>query len=309
MHATSVASFNGTKEIDAHDAVVPVSSGNDVTGLIQALTTLDVAPSEDLEGELVSVIGGTVTAIAGRNVTIDYASQTGVTMRVADASILCVGATFDVLAVVTEFNTTHQVESFSSDDITNINTTECSVSPFAGDLVINEFLADPPNGMAGDANCDGTRNGTEDEFVEIVNVSSAAVTLDGFTLSDGSTLRHTFAASTVLQPGKTMVVFGGGTPGCTTWASDVLVVTASESQLGLNNDGDTITIADTDGDPVASATYGAEGGNDESLTLDPDLDDENTDAVIVGGFTGHTTADTADHSAFSPGTHIDGTPF
>jgi uncharacterized protein (TIGR03437 family) len=44
---------------------------------------------------------------------------------------------------------------------------------FAGDpgrdVFINEVLADPPNGFAGDANHDGVRDGTQDEFVELVN--------------------------------------------------------------------------------------------------------------------------------------------
>jgi len=308
MHATNVTSYNGTKEIDAHDAVVQVSTGNDVTTLIQALSTLDVSPSEDLESELVSVIGATVTGIAGRNVTIDYASQTGVTMRVADTSILCVGATFDVLAVVTEFNTAHQVESFSSADFSNIDTSACSSSPLAGALIVNEFLADPPAGVPGDANCDGTRDGADDEFVEIVNVTSDPVTLDGITVSDGSSMRHTFAAST-LDPGKAVVIFGGGTPGCTTWPSDVIVVTASSGQLGLNNAGDTVTITDSIGNTISAASWGAEGDNNQSLTLNPDLDDTNADPLIVEGFTGHVSADTADGSAFSPGTHIDGTAF
>src|SRR2546425_13163869 len=44
---------------------------------------------------------------------------------------------------------------------------------FTGDpsraIFINEVLADPPDGVAGDANHDGVRDGTQDEFVELVN--------------------------------------------------------------------------------------------------------------------------------------------
>ena len=37
------------------------------------------------------------------------------------------------------------------------------------DIFFNEVLADPPTGLAGDANHDGVRDGTQDEFVELVN--------------------------------------------------------------------------------------------------------------------------------------------
>ena len=36
-------------------------------------------------------------------------------------------------------------------------------------IVINEFLADPPSGLVGDANQDGTRHASQDEFVELFN--------------------------------------------------------------------------------------------------------------------------------------------
>ena len=37
-------------------------------------------------------------------------------------------------------------------------------------LIINEVLYDPPSGIAGDANGDGTREAQEDEFIEFVNL-------------------------------------------------------------------------------------------------------------------------------------------
>jgi len=43
---------------------------------------------------------------------------------------------------------------------------------------------DPTTG-SWDANCDGTANTTDDEFVEIVNTGTIAVDLSGATLSDG----------------------------------------------------------------------------------------------------------------------------
>src|SRR5205085_8883517 len=81
-------------------------------------------------------------------------------------------------------------------------------------LVINEVLADPPDGAAGDANRDGVRSAAQDEFIEIVNASAQDFDLVGYQLftraSNGTdVLRHTFAADTILSPGTCIVVFGG----------------------------------------------------------------------------------------------------
>ena len=73
-------------------------------------------------------------------------------------------------------------------------------------IVINEILADPPLNMPGDSNCDGTRNSSGDEFVEIYNYGSAAVDLSGAEIFDGVGSRHVFPGGTVLQPGDTVEV-------------------------------------------------------------------------------------------------------
>ena len=125
-------------------------------------------------------------------------------------------------------------------------------------------------------------------------------------------MRHAFSTATSLDPGGAIVVFGGGTPSCTTWTTGVQVVTASDGALGLNNTGDTLTVALGSGPTAATLqrmTFGSEGGRDTSLTLSPDLNDTDADPALVGGFVAHTAADTADASAFSPGTRIDGAPF
>src|SRR5207249_6299270 len=81
---------------------------------------------------------------------------------------------------------------------------------FTGDpsreVFINEVLADPPNGIAGDANHDGVRDGTQDEFIELVNASGADdISLSGWTVrtrsvgSTTETTRFTFAAGTTLS--------------------------------------------------------------------------------------------------------------
>lgn len=162
-------------------------------------------------------------------------------------------------------------------------------------VAINEVLADPPAGE--DVNGDGSADTAEDEFVELINLSAGEVDLSGWLLSDASGLRHTFPLGTVIPSGCGVVVFGGGTP-----VGDfggMTVQTASEGGLGLNNGGETITLESKAG-TVAALTWGGEGGNDQSLTRDPD---------ITGAFVQHTTAPASDGRAYSPGTRISGPAF
>ncbi len=172
--------------------------------------------------------------------------------------------------------------------------------PLAGPpVVINEVLADPASGSAGDANNDGVRDGSEDEFIEIVNVSGAALDISGWTLADAVTVRHTFPTGTVLADQCSVVVFGGGAP--VGGFGGAVVQTASGGFLGFNNSGDMITLNDGLND-VAVVGYGSEGGNDQSLTLDPDV----TGSLPL---VRHTTAAGSNGARFSPGERVDGTLF
>lgn len=163
--------------------------------------------------------------------------------------------------------------------------------------LINEFLADP-GATTGEANGDGTVNVSQDEFVEIINVSSAAVDITGWTLSDSVGVRHTFPSGTVIPANCGIVVFGGGTP--TGTFGNMTVHAASSGQLGLNNGGDTITLSDGVTTP-ATVTYGSEGGNDQSLTRDPD--------ITGASFVQHAVATGSGGALFSPGTTISGGQF
>jgi len=170
--------------------------------------------------------------------------------------------------------------------------------PPTADWVINEIHADPASDITGDANGDGVRNATDDEFVEIINNSGGDVDISGWTLSDGFGVRHTFAYGTVLSDQCSIVVFGGGSPAVPFGNS--LVQTASSGTLGLNNSGDSVTLNDGSTD-VSSSSYGGEGGDNQSLTLDPD--------ITGTAFVKHTLATGSGGTLFSPGTMIDGTPF
>ena len=172
--------------------------------------------------------------------------------------------------------------------------------------MIHEFLADPALGASGDANCDGLRDGTEDEFVEIANLGASPVDIGGWTISDASLTRHVFANGTTLDPMSAIVVFGGGMPifdGTSSvaeaWCLDlpgVQFVVASSGLLALDNPGDTVSLSDAMSTVVDTVTYPS-GVLDQSMTRSPEL--------TAGAFDLHTNLAAAPQS---PGTTVDFTP-
>ncbi|MEM7701951.1 MAG: lamin tail domain-containing protein [Pseudomonadota bacterium] len=179
-------------------------------------------------------------------------------------------------------------------------------------IVINEILFDPASGDTGDANGDGTRDFSRDEFIEIVNTSGAAVNISGWTLSDDDGDDFTFPAGTILNAGQALVLFGGGTPpgnvgnglANDSFGGALVFVDDGSIGSGLSNSGDLIELRDDNGDVVDSVGYGnagsVTGGSDQSITRDPDVD---------GGFTNHSTATGSNSALFSPGTQVDGSAF
>lgn len=169
--------------------------------------------------------------------------------------------------------------------------------PWLG-LLINEVHYDPAADLPGDANGDGVRDPLADEFVELFN-SNDSLDISGYTLSDASSVRHTFPAGTVLPSKGVIVIFGGGTPKGT--FGGALVQTASSGQLNLNNAGDMLTLKDSKN--VVLAVFditGLSDNPDESYTRNPD---------ITGPFEQHTTIPAAKGALFSPGLKIDGSKF
>ncbi len=173
--------------------------------------------------------------------------------------------------------------------------TTSAVKPMPGDLVLNEFMAAD---NASDTNCDGDTTGTADEFVEIVNVSANTLDLEGVTIADSVIVRHTFPAGVTLAPGKAYVVWNAGAPNCP-GVTDFAV--ASSGQLGLNDAGDTITIATGDATPVTlvQMTYPAATVN-VSNNLSPDV--TGTSYALHNAMAGAA-------GAYSPGKRADGSAF
>jgi hypothetical protein len=157
------------------------------------------------------------------------------------------------------------------------------------EIVISEILADPPPGVAGDANRDGARDSKEDEFVEIRNLGDQDVDIGGWSLSDDDVRedkRFRFPTGAVLRVGGRAVLFGGGTPGNV--PGQVFVDDGSIGN-GLTNGGDTVVLIDpASADTLTISSYGSLGGNGQSMVRS---DDEGY--VLHGEFPGK--------DAFSPG--------
>ena len=84
----------------------------------------------------------------------------------------------------------------------------------AATIVISEVLADPPEGLAGDANRDGQYDPHEDEFIELYNAGRRRISLAGWRLGDSGSLSNyfRFPDDAVIEPGSYVVLFGGGNP-------------------------------------------------------------------------------------------------
>ena len=184
------------------------------------------------------------------------------------------------------------------------------------DIVINEFLADPPDGASGDANRDGVRNTSDDEFVELVNTTTHDIDMSGYQIltrgtGAADTVRHTFvqgASAAILPACTAIVIFGGGNPSADNSAfGGAQLVKASTGSLTLINSAGVITLHDQAGAIVSFVTYGGatglDGNANQSLTRSPD---------ITGAFTLHQSAGGSGGPGgllFSPGTRVDGTAF
>ena len=152
-------------------------------------------------------------------------------------------------------------------------------------VIINEILANEPG------------SDTNGEFVELVNVGGTSASIGGWTISDGTGVRHTFAAGTTLAPGKAIVVFAGSgsIPAGLTNA-----VAASTGALSLANGGDSVILKDASAVVKTSYSYSSTlaGTDGVSMNRSPD--------ATTGSFVLHTTLGALQSSA---GVRANGTVF
>ncbi len=169
--------------------------------------------------------------------------------------------------------------------------------PAAGDLLINEVLARPPEGASMDSNLDGVPDPSQDEFIEIVNVSAHVLNLKNVAIYDSVTSRHVFLPGTFLYCGQAAVIWGGGAVNGAFGSS--LTFVASSGGLSLGDAGDTVSVRSKDNAAITTMTYGTEGNDGLSLNLNPELNK-------AGTYSKHTVLSSL---KYSPGTKSNGDYF
>ncbi len=216
-----------------------------------------------LDGSTWSVITSSTAASTGSySWTVPNSASTAARVRVSDAANSAVTDTSNAAFTITTAPTG------------------------TGKVFINEVLV---NEAGSDVNT---------EFVELVNSGTAAVDLSGWTVSDATGLRHTFASGTSLAAGRALAIFGGaaGIPSGMTNA-----VAASTGTLSLSNSGDTVTLKNAAGTAVDTATLGSAlcGTDGVSANRSPD-------GSSSGSFVLHTSLASTGSSA---GKRANGTAF
>ncbi|MFY0526885.1 lamin tail domain-containing protein [Archangium gephyra] len=144
-------------------------------------------------------------------------------------------------------------------------------------VFINEVLA---NEAGSDVN---------GEFVELYNAGGSTADLSGWTLSDATGLRHTFASGTTLAPGRALAVFGGAA-GIPTGVTNA--VAATSGGLNLSNSGDTVTVKNAAGTTVSTITYSSSLSGTDGVSMNRNPDATNGATLVL-----HTTLSTATSSA------------
>jgi endonuclease/exonuclease/phosphatase family metal-dependent hydrolase len=207
----------------------------------------------DYNDDLDQSIAGGASPYA--NFLADPARYQFATQSISDAGISTTasgGATIDHILLTNEMAGTLLLDSplayRVNTYITSYSTTTTDHYPVLSrfswgapaQLVLNEICANEPGSDVGG------------EFVEIVNIGGSTAVLDGYTISDATSVRHTFAAGTSLAPGKAMVVFGGA---AAIPAGLSNAIASSTNNLGLANGGDSVYLKDSGGVVKDSVTY------------------------------------------------------
>lgn len=169
-------------------------------------------------------------------------------------------------------------------------------APTPKTLILNEVFANVPTGPEGDANGDGVRDAADDEFVELVNISSKTLDLTGVAVTNGGDPRFSFPP-TCLEPGHAVVVFGGIRPGASPPSGEGWTSYIADRRFSFANGGGQATIIGADSQFLGELSYGSHPA--QSLTRDPQLTGE--------FFVSHKELNQA--ALFSPGTCADGRPF
>ncbi|MBA2661578.1 MAG: lamin tail domain-containing protein [Bradymonadaceae bacterium] len=183
---------------------------------------------------------------------------------------------------------TADAHSFDAQTATTASGCPEGHAPRPGELVLNEFLVNVPQGASGDANGDGIRHAHDDEFVELVNLSTHRLDLNRLAIFNADSLKFTFPPF-CLEPGHAVVVFGGIEPGAALPKGAGFVAFVATTRFAFNNDRGLIVIRDAERQELVRVAY--ERAPAQSLNRSPDLHGE--------GYVAHSTLSPG--QLFSPG--------
>lgn len=166
------------------------------------------------------------------------------------------------------------------------------------DLIVNEIY---PNNYDLDINGDGIAS-NDDEFLELVNTTGASLDISGWTVSDGSSVRHTFTPGTVLDTDCAILVFDD-LPATTNGINGTAAVAASSGSLNLNST-DTVTIMNDSAVLIMTSSY------ESFFVADTALDSLNLETEITpSAYIDHSGVTGSGGAQLSPGTKVDGSVF
>jgi endonuclease/exonuclease/phosphatase family metal-dependent hydrolase len=234
-----------------------------------------------------SVQNITWTSALISNLRLEYTLDGGVTWSLITASTPAAAGSF-AWTVPATASTNAKVRATDTASALS-DSSDAAFAIVAGggtaNVVINEILANEPG------------SATAGEFIEIVNIGTAAAAIGGWTLSDSVSVRHTFAAGATLAPGQAIVVFGGasGIP-----AGVANAVASSSGALSLSNSGDTVTLRNGT-TVIGSVAYTSALANVDGVSMN-----RNPDGGTVASYVLHTALVTA---SASPGTRANGGAF
>ncbi|WP_437585302.1 lamin tail domain-containing protein [Sorangium sp. So ce1000] len=227
-----------------------------------------------------SLVGGSSTNITWTssgftNVELEYSLNGGAGWSSITASTPASAGTF-AWTVPSSASTNAFVRASNAANaaIFDLSNAAFTITTGAANVILNEVLANEPG------------SDTAGEFIELVNIGGSPENLAGWTISDGSQVRHTFPAGTTLLAGKAVVVFGGasGIPGGLTNA-----VAASTGTLSLANGSDTVTVKDAGGAVKGTHSW-------SSTPMDGQSKNRTPDGSAAGSFANHNAVGTGNAS-------------
>lgn len=178
---------------------------------------------------------------------------------------------------ITTFNTDIEYYIYAENNNAGIFAPERAAHEFynlnvintAGDIVINEFMADNENTIA-------DQDGEFDDWIELYNNTSTAINLAGYYLSDDADepLKWAFPDVTIAANGYLII-----------WADDDEDQEGLHSNFKLSANGETILLSNPDGQLVDQVTYGGQtedistgrspNGIGDFTSMNPTFDGEN----------------------------------